>query len=172
MFIPARGIRFCYLFTPPVQDLQCAFEGDDQELYILLRLLTNVASEFGHVGGIQRSVHLIENEEGSWVIRVYSEEQGQGGHRFLTTGKLFHLGEALAGRHDVVLDTGEIRFLSISTIDVSRPVAKADLCVLQTQKSDTTGRKRLALGQILVDLVDALCHVSVGLVEEVASERF
>lgn len=155
----------------------------------------DVASDASDVGVVERGIDLVEHEEGRGVVavraekmvsleyeqvaeceqssRVDGEEEREGSHGTLSSRKLVHVAEALHGRHRVVLDAVQVGFLftgkkrSVSLF--STPSISTHLAVLQTEVSDTSHRRRLALGQVLVHLVDAVRDVLVGLVEQLAA---
>ena len=96
---------------------------------------------------------------------VYGKQERKGGHGLFTARKLLHLDKAFTGRHHIVLDSTEIRLLP--PLDGSLRIPYH--CVFKTQKPDSASWKRLALCQILVNLIDAAGHVPICLVEQITS---
>ena len=107
--------------------IQWSFQADHYELERVRCVGANIIRHLGDIGVVQSSIHLVEDEEGSWLItkpesinhRTWNDgispmdgkKKSQGRYCFLPAWKLFHVSEPLHRRHGVVFDTTVIRFL-------------------------------------------------------------
>lgn len=79
-------------------------------------MLSDVVCDLRHVGIVQCSIDLVQNEERGWLVAVHREEESQGGHRFLATREVLHVSKSLERRHGVVFDAVQIRFIGIPEV--------------------------------------------------------
>jgi hypothetical protein len=115
---------------------QTSLQTNNNELHSRTRMLLDIVLDLLYVGVIERSIDLIKNEERTGLVRVHSEEECEGSHRLLTTGKMLHVTEALEGRHGMVFDARQI--WAVAVLDV-------EICL-------TSEREGGGAGEILVDV--------------------
>lgn len=68
-------------------------------------MVADVGRDLGHVGVVEGGVDLVQDEKRGRLVAVDGEEEGEGGHGFFAAGEVFHVAEALEGRHGVVFDS-------------------------------------------------------------------
>lgn len=98
---------------------QPRLQTNDNELHARAGMFANIAGDFGHIGVVERSVDLVEHEEGRRLVAVHGEEEGQRGHGFLAAGQVLHIAEAFERRHGVVFDAVEVGFVAVFHVEIS-----------------------------------------------------
>mmetsp|Transcript_21998 Transcript_21998/g.70240 ORF Transcript_21998/g.70240 Transcript_21998/m.70240 type:complete len:509 (-) Transcript_21998:412-1938(-) len=107
------------------------------------RVSADVRGHLVHVRGIKRSIALIHDEEGRWVIAMHGEEESERCDGLLPARQLVHVPEPLGGRHRVVLDAAQVRLLG----------------VVQGQVRVAAERMARALGELAVHRVNSARYV-------------
>lgn len=95
-------------------------QANDDKLHPGPRVVANVSRDLGHIGVVEGGVDLVEDEEWGRLVAVDGEEESERGHGFFAAGEVFHVAEALEGRHGVVFDAVEVGLVAIFHVEVAR----------------------------------------------------
>ena len=84
--------------------VELLLQGDHHDVHRAF-LTLDIGGDLADVGVVQGGVNLVQDEEGSRLVAVDGEEEGEGRDGFLSSGQVGHGLEPLARSHAVVVDS-------------------------------------------------------------------